>query len=88
MKNGPTIPLPDVDLMFSRRSSSTAKPLVLDRENLAKFYGCSHGELGRLLREKKCPLPVRMDGNILWYLDEVEASVDKVKALLERRRKH
>lgn len=41
------------------------------RENLVYLFRCSHGELGRLLRAKLAPLPVRIDGQILWFVDEV-----------------
>ncbi len=43
---------------------------TLLRDHLIGLLGCSHFELGRLLREKIAPLPVRLDGLILWYEDE------------------
>lgn len=45
--------------------------LMYTRENLVYLFRCSHGELGRLLRAKLAPLPVRIDGQILWFVDEV-----------------
>ena len=60
---------------------------TISREQLAKIYGVSQGFLGYLLREKRVPLPVQIGGEILWYADEVDASLPKIKAFLERRRK-
>lgn len=45
--------------------------LMYTRENLVYLYKCSHGELGRLLRAKLAPLPIRIDGGIFWFCDEV-----------------
>jgi hypothetical protein len=44
-------------------------PAYYTRENLTVLFKCSHGELGRLLSRKMAPLPVRIDGQILWYID-------------------
>lgn len=60
---------------------------TIDRDQLAKIYGVSQGFLGYLLREKKVPLPVQIGGEILWYADEVDASLSKIKSFLERRKK-
>jgi hypothetical protein len=60
---------------------------TVSREELVKIYDVSQGYLGYLLREKKIPLPVRMNGEILWYADEVANSLPKMKAFLERRNK-
>lgn len=57
------------------------------RENLVFILKCSHGELGRLLRAKLAPLPVRIDGQILWYVDEVVKSQATVERTLGRWRK-
>jgi hypothetical protein len=57
------------------------------REQVTALYGCSHAELGRLLRDKIAPMPIRVDNTTLWYQDEVSASAEKVKHVLERRRK-
>lgn len=64
----------------------TVRPSVT-REQLATRYNCSHAELGRLLRGRRIPLPVRIDGATLWYSDEVEAAAADAKSLLDRRRK-
>lgn len=60
---------------------------TIDRDELAKIYGVSQGFLGYLLREKKVPLPVQVNGEILWYADEVDQSLPKIKSFLERRKK-
>jgi hypothetical protein len=54
------------------------------RENLTVLFKCSHGELGRLLARKMAPLPVRIDGCILWYIDEVQNAQAQVMRTLER----
>jgi len=54
------------------------------RENLTVLFKCSHGELGRLLSRKMAPLPVRIDGQILWHVDEVQNSTAQVQRTLER----
>jgi hypothetical protein len=54
------------------------------RENLTVLFKCSHGELGRLLARKMAPLPVRIDGQILWHLDEVQNASAQVLRTLER----
>jgi hypothetical protein len=54
------------------------------RENLTVLFKCSHGELGRLLARKMAPLPVRIDGQILWYIDEVQNATPQVLRTLER----
>jgi hypothetical protein len=54
------------------------------RENLTVLFKCSHGELGRLLARKMAPLPVRIDGQILWYIDEVQNATAQVQRTLER----
>jgi hypothetical protein len=59
----------------------------LTREDLAKLYGVSQGYLGYLLREKKVPLPVRINGETLWYADEVAPTLPRIKSLLERKKK-
>ncbi len=61
---------------------------TLTRDQVVAIYGCSHGDLGRLLRENRAPLPVRVDGAIFWYLDEVEKAKDRVKKILEFRKRH
>lgn len=61
--------------------------LMYTRENLVYMYRCSHGELGRLLRAKLAPLPVRIDGQILWYCDEVLGAQANVIRTLERWRR-
>jgi hypothetical protein len=54
------------------------------RENLTVLFKCSHGELGRLLSRKMAPLPVRIDGQILWHVDEVQNASAQVLRTLER----
>lgn len=60
---------------------------TVTREELVKIYDVSQGYLGYLLRERKIPLPVRVNGEIFWYADEIRASLPKIKAFLERRKK-
>src|ERR1700730_2976220 len=57
------------------------------RENLTLLLKCSHGELGRLLARRMARLPVRTDGPILWYVDEVIPAQAQVMRTLERWRK-
>lgn len=59
------------------------------RDTLVAALDCSHFELGRLLRERIAPLPVRLDGVILWYEDEARAALDKCRDALDywRRRR-
>ena len=64
------------------RSGSAAS--MYTRENLTVLFKCSHGELGRLLARKMAPLPVRVDGTILWYIDEVQNAQAQVMRTLER----
>jgi hypothetical protein len=59
-------------------------PSMYTRENLTVLFKCSHGELGRLLARKMAPLPVRIDGQILWYIDEVQNATATVQRTLER----
>lgn len=61
--------------------------LMYTRENLTQLYRCSHGELGRLLSRKMAPLPVRIDGAILWFCDEALNHQAQVIRTLERWRK-
>jgi|ERR1700722_2744119 len=61
--------------------------LMYTRENLTQLFKCSHGELGRLASRKMCPLPIRIDGQILWYVDECLAAQAQVMRSLERWRK-
>lgn len=60
-------------------------PPTLTREQLAELFGVNQGYLGYLLKEKRIPLPVRINGEILWYADEVEASKVKMQKWLDRR---
>jgi hypothetical protein len=57
------------------------------REQLTQIFQCSHAELGRLLRDKIAPLPIRIDGTIYWFADEVASSVSHVTKVIARRRK-
>jgi hypothetical protein len=58
---------------------------AVTREELVKIYDVSQGYLGYLLREKKIPLPVRINGEILWYADEINESLPKMKSFLAKR---
>lgn len=53
--------------------ASRAIPTML-RDHVVAALSVSHFELGRLLRERIAPLPVRLDGVILWHEDEVKAA--------------
>jgi len=61
--------------------------LMYTRENLTQLYRCSHGELGRMLSRRMAPLPVRINGAILWFVDEVLGKQAEVIRTLERWRK-
>jgi hypothetical protein len=61
-----------------------AAATMYTRENLTTLFKCSHGELGRLLSRKMAPLPVRIDGQILWWIDEVQNATATVQRTLER----
>lgn len=61
--------------------------LMYTRENLTQLYRVSHGELGRLLSRKMGPLPIRIDGQILWYVDEALQMQAQVLRTIERWRK-
>jgi hypothetical protein len=61
-----------------------APPAMYTRENLTVLFKCSHGELGRLLSRRMAPLPVRIDGQILWWIDEVQNATATVQRTLER----
>ena len=62
-------------------------PVMYTRENLTALFQCSHGELGRLLARKMAPLPVRIDGQILWHIDEVKSAQADVLRTLARWKK-
>lgn len=61
--------------------------LMYTRENLTQLYRVSHGELGRLLSRRMAPLPIRLDGQILWFCDEALSAQAQVIRTLERWRK-
>lgn len=61
--------------------------LMYTRENLTQLYHCSHGELGRMLSRKMAPLPIRIDGQILWFVDETLNMQAQVMRTVERWRK-
>lgn len=69
---------------MSETNTIKASPTMYTRENLTVLFKCSHGELGRLLARKMAPLPVRIDGVILWYIDEVQNATATVQRTLER----
>ena len=60
---------------------------VFTREQMTILYHCSHGELGRLLVRKMAPLPIRVDGQIVWFVDEALSYQAQVARTLERWRK-
>ncbi len=60
------------------------KATVYTRDQLVKLYACGHGELGRLLARKLAPLPVRIEGLIVWFADEVEEAAESVRHTLAR----
>jgi hypothetical protein len=60
---------------------------TITRDELVNIYAVSQGYLGYLLREKKIPLPVRINGEILWYKDEIDASLPKIQFFLAKRTK-
>lgn len=57
------------------------------REQMTILYHCNHGELGRLLCRHQAPLPIRIDGAILWYVDEALSGQAQAQRTLERWRK-
>lgn len=59
----------------------------LDQHQVTLLLKCSHAELLRLLREKRAPLPVRVEGAVRWYQDEIETAAPAVQTILMRRRK-
>jgi predicted DNA-binding transcriptional regulator AlpA len=59
----------------------------LDQHQVTLALGCSHAELLRLVREKRAPLPVRIEGAVRWYADEVKTAAPAVQTILSRRRK-
>ena len=61
--------------------------LMYTRENLTQLYRCSHGELGRLLARRMAPLPIRIEQQILWFVDESLNQQAQVMRTLERWRK-
>jgi hypothetical protein len=70
--------------MTDQTSAPAAAATMYTRENLTVLFKCSHGELGRLLARKMAPLPVRIDGQILWWVDEVKNATATVQRTLER----
>jgi hypothetical protein len=61
--------------------------LMYTREQVVYILKCSHGELGRLLRAKMAPLPIRVEGQILFYVDETLAAQAATERTLQRWRK-
>jgi hypothetical protein len=87
---------PGCELFASPQKVPTPRPTPLPlggnapmytRENLTQLYRCSHGELGRLLSRKMAPLPIRLDGAILWFVDEALGQQAQVIRTLERWRR-
>ena len=67
-----------------RLPGSDAQIPVFTREMVTIVYRCSHGELGRLLCRRQAPLPIRLDGQIIWFQDEVMDGMAQVLRTLER----
>lgn len=80
----PTQPTPRVVQL----PAAGGKRSFYTREHLTILYSCSHGELGRLLARSMAPLPIRLDGVILWYVDEAQEAMATVLRTLERWRRH
>lgn len=59
------------------------KPFYV-RDQLVKLFGCSHGELGRLMCRKMLPMPIRHEEVILWHVDEVQSAYARVAETLSR----
>jgi hypothetical protein len=57
---------------------------MLTREQCTQLFGCSHGELGRLLCRKQAPLPIRVEGTILFFVDECLNMQAQVQRTLDR----
>ncbi len=70
--------------LATRAAPGAFPPSMYTRENLTVLFKCSHGELGRLLARRMAPLPVRIDGQILWWIDEVQNATATVQRTLER----
>ena len=60
---------------------------MFTREQVVRIYGCSHGEFSRLLIRKVAPMPIRIEGAILWFADEVQESHPAVQEHLKRWRR-
>lgn len=60
---------------------------MYSREHLTVLYRCTHGELGRMLSRKMAPLPVRIEGQVLWHVDEVLTAQAAAIRTLERWRR-
>jgi hypothetical protein len=63
----------------------TLKPLA--RAQVQSAFQCSYQELSGLLRQRRCPLPVCIDREIVWHTDEIEDSIADVTQTLERWRR-
>lgn len=57
---------------------------MFTREQMTILYHCSHGELGRLLVRRMAPIPIRVDGQIVWFVDEARNAHAQVTRTLER----
>lgn len=61
--------------------------LMYTREMVTVLLRCSHGELGRMLSRKMAPLPIRVEGQILFFVDECLNMQAQCLRTLERWRK-
>lgn len=61
--------------------------LMFAREQLTVLFRCSHGELGRLVKARLAPSPIRVGGQILWFVDESLNAQAQVERTLNRWRK-
>jgi hypothetical protein len=63
---------------------------LLTREQVQKVYGASYQELMGLLRQRRCPLPVRPfagEPDTMFWADEAEDAKADVMNTLERWRR-
>lgn len=86
-KSGPAVATPPAPIPRSIYLPTGKSASTYTREQLTILYHCTHGELGRLLARRMAPLPIRVDGQILWFVDEVQGSQATVQKTLERWRK-
>lgn len=77
-------PAPTEPVPRTTRLPLGTEATTFTREQMTILYHCSHGELGRLLVRRMAPLPIRVDGQILWFVDEARNAQAQVARTLER----